>query len=335
MKKVLLPWPIDKELAEIVSEAKKPLEELRRFVDVDTSPISDEGEFFGRSKGAYVVLNPRVGFCRYREFLGQAEELRMIQSTSIGYDGVDIEACTEKGVIFCNVAEVMAESVAQHNWALILDVSKNVSKSDRTMRVDGWLRQGRFGIELYGKTLGIVGLGAIGGRVALKGSLAFGMRILAYDPYVLPARAQLYGAQLVDLGTLLKESDIVSVNCPLTPETLHLLGEEQLRLLKPTAILVNTARGAIIDEKALIEALESRKLFGAGLDVFEDEPLSQDSLLRKFENVVLTSHIASSTKEAFSKTWKGAVENILRFIKGERPHWVVNPEALIMQRQKA
>jgi lactate dehydrogenase-like 2-hydroxyacid dehydrogenase len=325
MKKVLLPWPTDEEMANVIADAKVKLAELRRVAEVTTAPIVSEQEWFEKSEDAYAITRPRIKIDSYPAFLQQAKELKMIQTPSVGYNGIDIAACTEHGVVVCNVAEIMAESVAQHTWALILDVSKNVSKSDRVMRSGGWMRH--FGIQLFGKTLGLVGIGDIGGRVALKGASAFGMNVLAYDPFVLTARAQLYGATLVDLETVLKESDVISINCPLTRDTHHLIQAEQLKLLKPTAILVNTARGPIINELDLIAALENQQLFGAGLDVFEEEPLSPTSPLRKFENVVISCHISSSTKEAFRLTWKGAVNNILRCVKGQRPHWIVNPSA--------
>jgi phosphoglycerate dehydrogenase-like enzyme len=325
MKKVLLPWPKDKEFAAVIEDAKTELAALQQIAEVDASPITSEQEWYAKSRDVSVTMRPRIKLESYPTFLQQAKELKMIQTPSIGYNGMDLAVCTEHGVVVCNVAEVMAESVAQHTWALILDVSKNVSKSDRSMRSGGWTRH--FGIELFGKTLGLIGLGAIGGRVALKGAAAFGMNVIAYDPFVLPARAQLYGATLVNLETVLKEADVISVTCPLTPDTYHLIQAEQLKLLKSTAILVNTARGPIINESALIEALENQQFFGAGLDVFEEEPLNPQSPLRRFENVVITCHISSSTKKAFRLTWKGAVNNILRFIKGQRPHWMVNPSA--------
>lgn len=329
MKKVILPWPTDKELAEVIEDAKTDLDALKKVAEVDISPVPNEKEWFKRAKDAYATMSPSISLSRYRDFLNEAKELKMIQTASIGYNHIDLAACTEKGVVVCNVAEVMAESVAQHTLALILDVSKNISRSDRVMRAGGWGIQNRFGIELWGKTLGLVGIGDIGGRVALKGRIAFGMRILAYDPYVLTARAQLSGSQLVDLETVLRESDVVSIHTPLTPETKHLIGRKQLNLLKPTAILVNTARGPIVDETALAEALEKKKFFGAGIDVFEEEPLSPSSPLRKLDNVVLTPHTSSSTKEAFKNTYKGSVNNILRFIEGKRPNWAVNPIVLM------
>ena len=323
-----MPWPTDEEVKGVIADAWTGVEDVKRFASVDDLPMRSGDEWFERVRDADVVLNPRITFSRYREFLDSARMLRMIQTTSIGYDHIDITACTEKAVIVCNVAEVMAESTAQHTLALVLDLSKNVTKSDRAIRSGGWSPRDRFGIELHGKTLGIIGLGNIGGRVAMKAALAFGMRVLAYDPYVLAARAKLYSAELVDLERLLKESDVVSVHCPLTPETRHLLGPRQLRLLKPTAIIVNAARGKVVDEGALIEILENKGILGAGLDVFEKEPLDPSNPLRRLENVVLTSHIASTTNEAFSRTWKAAIENVLRFLRNERPYWIVNPSAL-------
>jgi len=331
MRKVLFPWPTG-ELAEVTEDAKTDLEALRKVAEVDISQISTEKEWFERSRDVYAISSPRIPFSRYRDFLNEAKELKMIQTASIGYNHIDIAACTEKGVVVCNVGEVMAESVAQHTWALILDVSKNISRSDRVMRAGGWEIERRFAIELYGKTLGLVGIGDIGGRVALKGKTAFGMSILAYDPYVLPARAQLYGAQLADLETVLRESDVISVHTPLTPETQHMIGSKQFNLMKPTAIFVNTSRGPVVDEAALAEALENKKIFGAGIDVFEQEPVSPTSPLRKMENVVITPHTSSSTKEAFRNTYKGAINNILRFIEGKRPNWAVNREVLTAKR---
>ncbi len=330
--KVLLSWPVDKDLSQAISDAANQAEALREMAHFEMTFLRNEEEWFERCEEASVMLNPRISLPRYPEFLRRAQKLEMIQTSSIGYDHIDIAACTVAGVIVCNVAEIMAEITSQHVWAIILDISKNVTRSDRFLRGAGWLSPKRFGIGLYGKTLGIIGLGDIGGRVAVKGSLAFGMKVLAYDPYVLPEHAQLYNAHLVDLETLLRESDVVSINCPLTSETRHLLGPQQLRLLKPTAILVNAARGGIVDENALIEVLRKEEIFGAGLDVFENEPLSSTSPLRKLENVVLTPHIGSSTEEAFNSTWKAAVENILRYIKGERPYWIVNPSAVNARR---
>ena len=170
-------------------------------------------------------------------------------------------------------------------------------------------------------------MGAIGARVAMKGKLAFNMRVLAFDPYITRERAQMFGAELVDLEYLLKESDVVSINCPLTKQTYHMIGERELSMMKKTAILINTARGAIIDERALTKCLRNRGIRGAGLDVYEMEPLASDSPLRKLDNVVLTPHLASVT-DVVERIVEEGVQNIIAFLKGNMPKRIVNPEVL-------
>jgi phosphoglycerate dehydrogenase-like enzyme len=218
---------------------------------------------------------------------------------------------------------------------LILAISKHIAKADRLMRRGDWPEwpRGFFGTELHGQTLGVIGLGDIGGRVARTGVHAFHMRVLAYDPYVTRAQAQRDHAELVSLDTLLHEADVISIHCPLTSQTRHLLGPNEFKRMKSTAILVNTARGGIVDEDALCHALTHGRLFGAGLDVFEEEPLSSTSPLRQLENVVLTPHFGYATTQAISQTWVGSVQNLLRFLTGKTPHWIVNPEAVRLQRR--
>jgi len=299
-------------------------DELRTAADVDVRSPAGSEEWAEALEGAAVV----AGGARVDEdFLEAADALEMIQGFGIGYDRVDVPACTRRGVVVCNVAEIYSEPVAQHTWALILDLTKHVTRADRSMRAGTWQSGDWMGFQLWGKTLGVVGLGNNGCRIAVKGRLAFGMRVLAHDPYVLPARAQLYGAELVGLEALLRESDVVSVNVPLAAGTRHLIGREQLGMMKRTAFLVNTCRGPVIDEGALVECLREGGIRGAGLDVFEAEPLPRDSPLLEMENVVLTPHIASSTEEAVEETYRGAVANVIRHLKGLRPHWMINPTA--------
>jgi phosphoglycerate dehydrogenase-like enzyme len=303
---------------------KRLLNELNEIADVEAHRPATFQEWLEAVKGVSVIL----GYGPINEkLLRSVDMLEMVQNTGIGYDNIDVSACTRRGILTCNVAEIYSEPVAQHAWALILDLSKNVSKADRFMRLGKYRPEAYLGVQLWGKTLGIVGLGGNGTRIALKGRLAFGMRVLAYDPYILPARAQRYGAELVGLKRLLRESDVVSLSPPLTAETRHMIGEKELSLMKNSAILINTSRGAVIDQKALIKCLQRGGIRGAGLDVFEAEPLSPDSPLLTMENIVLTPHIASSTTEAVEKTYEGATENIIRYIKGEKPYWIINPEA--------
>jgi len=297
--------------------------ELGQVADISARSPANPRDWAEMVKGVHVIAGwPRADDA----FLRNADSLEMIQAFGIGYDYIDVQACTRRGIIVCNVAEIYSESVAQHVWALILDLSKHVTRADRAMRTGNWEREDWMGLELWGKTLGVIGLGSIGGRVVMKGRLAFGMKILAHDPYVLPERAQLYGAELVSLERLLRESDVISVNVLLTPETRHMIGAEQLSLMKSSAYLVNTCRGAVIDQKALIECLQRGGIRGAGLDVFEGEPLHRDNPLLGMGNVVLTPHIASSTTEAVDKTYKGGVENVIGYLRGLKPRWIVNPD---------
>jgi lactate dehydrogenase-like 2-hydroxyacid dehydrogenase len=333
-RKILLPWPTDPEFAAVITAAETPLHALQEIADVESTEIPDDDAWFQRSHDAYAILRPEIEEAQYPDFLAQARELRMIQTPSIGYDGMDIAACTTHGVIVCNVL-TYAESAAQHTWALILAVTKHIAKADRLMRRGDWPEwpRGLFGTELHGQTLGVIGLGDIGGRVARIGAHAFNMRVLAFDPYVTSARAQRDYATLVSLDTLVREADVISIHCPLTPHTRHLVGASELQSMKPTAILVNTARGGIIDEAALSDVLTQKHLFGAGLDVFEEEPLSPISPLRQLDNVVLTPHLGYATTQAVSQTWVGSVQNILRFVKGQTPHWIVNPQAQMAPRR--
>lgn len=266
-----------------------------------------------------------IGGVRATEkLLREAEKLEMIQTIGVGFDHIDIEACTEKGVIVCNVAEIYSEAVAQHAWGLILALTKKITRADRDIRAGIWQTQDWMGYQIWGKTIGVIGLGNIGGRVALKGRLAFGMKVLAYDPYIHPVRAQLFGAELVGLERLLREANIVILCVPLNQETYHLIGEEQLSAMKNTAYIVNVCRGPVVDQEALVKCLQKEEIMGAGLDVHEIEPIPVNNPLLKMENVILTPHIASSTRKAVNETFDGAVSNIIRYIKGEKPCWIVN-----------
>jgi D-3-phosphoglycerate dehydrogenase len=305
------------------SYGKLLVERLREAAEIVVGTPRKREEWKSALKGVNVLVSGRVS----SDVLQVADDLEMVQTFSIGYDRIDILAATERGIMVCNVGEVMAESVAQHNWALILALSKHVCSSDRHLRRGIWRDGPRFGVQLWGKTLGVIGLGAIGKRVALKGHLAFNMSVLAYDPYVLDEKATLFYARKVDLPTLLRASDVISVNCPLTRETRHLLGIHEFELMKRTVLLVNTSRGAVIDQRVLTACLQAGTIAGAGLDVFESEPIESESPLTKLENVVLTPHIASSTPEAFTRTWERGSENIKAFLDGGKPNWIVNPVA--------
>jgi D-3-phosphoglycerate dehydrogenase len=304
---------------------KKLEGELKKVADVEVSSPASPQEWAKAVKGVNIIagIEDRVD----EDFLRPADELEMIQSISVGFNHIDIQACTKKKVIVCNVPEIYSEPVAQHAWALILDLTKHVTKADKSLRDGTWEKKDWMGAQLWGKTLGVIGLGSIGGRIAMKGRLAFGMKVLAYDPYIRTERAQMFGAELTSLQNLLKESDVVSINVLLTPDTRHLISGEQLSLMKKSAFIVNTSRGPVIDEKALIKCLSKDGIRGAGLDVFETEPPARDNPLMRMENVVITPHIASSTAEAVDDCYGAAIENVIKFVKGQRPLWVINPSA--------
>jgi len=266
------------------------------------------------------------------QVIRSAKRLKMIQVTSVGYENVDVDAAEENGVVICNVAEANGNSVAELVFGLIIDVARRISAHDRLMRAGGWGRvEFERQVEIHGKTLGILGLGAIGSRVAQIGN-AFGMRVIACDPYITRDRAGQFHAELVDQDTLFKEADVITVHVPLNDETRHIVGEEQFNLMKPTAIFINTSRGPTVDEEALTAALKANKISGAGLDVFEVEPLPKDSRLRSMENVVVVPHIGS-TWLTLRYMREVAVENVVRVVKGMEPLRIKNPEVYYTSRK--
>jgi len=298
---------------------------LQRVADVEfVRP--DKDEVSGKIEGADVLLS--LGFPIDSRMINAGKRLKMIQTMVVGYENIDVKTATEGGILVCNVAESNAESVAEFALALMLAVARRITTLDRLVR-EGKERlfMGEGQTMLWGKTLGIVGFGAIGRRVALKGRLALNMRLQVYDPFVVPEQADMFGGKLVDLDTLLRESDVISLHSSLSEQTRHMIGERELGLMKSTAILINTARGALVDEAALIKHLKEGKILGAGLDVFEKEPISPDNPLRKMENVVLSPH-SGTAKEAETKMFQTAVDNVTKFILDGRAFRVVNPKAI-------
>ncbi|MGQ9514128.1 MAG: hydroxyacid dehydrogenase [Thermoproteota archaeon] len=259
-----------------------------------------------------------------RDIIERSKKLRVISRHGVGVDNVDLDAATERGIVVTYTPGANSISVAEHTFALILALIRKINLADRSIRDGEWKGLEFEGIELAGKTLGIIGLGAIGSNVA-KRAIAFEMNVLAYDPYVDRKRASELGVRLVDLDLLLKSSDVVSIHASLTDRTRNMLSWREIGLLKPTAILVNTARGQLVDEEALIHALKERKILGAALDVFNCEPLPPNHPLLKEQNVILTPHIAAFTKEALSRGDMILARDLVAVIKGERPTYVANP----------
>jgi D-3-phosphoglycerate dehydrogenase / 2-oxoglutarate reductase len=249
------------------------------------------------------------------EALAAAQRLKVVARAGVGLDNVDVKAATQAGVMVVNAPTSNIVSAAELAVALMLAAARNVSPAHAALKDGEWKRSKYTGIELYEKTVGIVGLGRIGVLVAQRLS-AFGMDVIAYDPYVQAGRAAQMGVRLVDLDTLVQESDFMSVHLPKTPETLGLIGAEQLAKAKPSLVLVNAARGGIVDEDALYDALKTGRIAGAGVDVFTKEPCT-DSPLFELENVVATPHLGASTEEAQEKAGIAVAKSVRLALSGE------------------
>lgn len=262
------------------------------------------------------------------QVLEQAPRLRVIANVGVGYDNIDVAACTRRRILVTNTPDVLTETTADLAFGLLMAVARRLVEGDRYVREGRW-RYWRWaylwGADIYGKTLGVYGLGRIGKAVARRGR-GFSMRVLYYD-IVRPTEAQEreLGAQFVDRETLLREADFLTLHVPLTPETHHLISARELAMMKPEAFLINAARGKVVEEAALVEALRSRQIAGAGLDVFEDEPRIHAGLVA-LPNVVLSPHAGSATGETRMAMAMLAADNLLAGLEGKRPPNPVNPE---------
>lgn len=232
-----------------------------------------------------------------KDVIEVARELKVIGRAGVGLDNVDLDAATQKGIIVMNTPGGNTISTAEHTISMILALSRNIPQANASTKKGEWKRSRFMGVELYGKTLGIAGFGRIGKEVA-KRALSFGMRVLAYDPFLSREVAETIGVEVAELKELLAQSDYITVHTPLTEETKHMISTEEFALMKQGVRLINCARGGIIDEQALINAIKEGRVSGAALDVFEKEPISTDSELLKLENVVTTPHLGASTEEA-------------------------------------
>lgn len=233
--------------------------------------------------------------------LGTAPRLKFVGRAGMGVDNIDVPAATRRGVTVMNTPGANTVSAAEHAIGLMLALVRRIPRAAESMRKGEWDRKRFAGTELHGKVLGLVGLGRIGSHVAGI-ARAFGMTIIAHDPFLSEARAREIGAELASLDDLFTRADVISLHVALTDKTRHLIDARRLGLMRPKAVLINTARGALIDDAALITALRDKKIGGAGLDVFEPEPLPADSPYRALDNVVLTPHLAASTSEAQERT---------------------------------
>jgi D-3-phosphoglycerate dehydrogenase len=261
-----------------------------------------------------------------RAVMEAAPGLRVISRNGVGYDAVDLDAATDLGIVVAYVPDAMVDSVADLTLGLLLAAARRITMLDAGMKAGEWRRQ--IAADVNGTTLGIVGTGRIGLAVARRAQ-AFGMRLLGHDPYPNPRFTEEFGGEYLPLDQLLEQSDYVSLHMPVLPETRGLMDAPRLARMKPSAYLINAARGALVDEAALLQALEAGKLAGAALDVFSTEPPLPDSpaaKLARHPNVVATPHVASYTPVTAARMGQGAMENLLTALGGERPAYVANPD---------
>lgn len=259
--------------------------------------------------------------------LQRAQQLRIISNFGVGYNNIDVDYATTRGIAVCNTPDSVTEPTAEMAMGLMISLMRRISETDRKLRSTSGLKWGmmeNLGSSLYGKTLGIIGMGRIG-RALTRRAVASGMKVIYFNRTRLDASLELeYNANWVPFNNLIQQSDVLSLHCPLTDDTHHLIGENQFSQMKEGVFIINTSRGAVIDEKALVRNLSSGKIGGAGLDVFEEEPsVSRELFL--MDNVVLTPHNATGTTDTRILTAREASENLIRFFNGRRDIPIVNP----------
>jgi D-3-phosphoglycerate dehydrogenase len=279
----------------ISADGLAPLQDDGRFELVRQSGL--KGDELARAIAGMHAVIVRSSTRITRDSLRYADQLQVIGRAGVGVDNIDVEAATERGVAVLNAPAGNTISAAELTFALTLACVRRIAAADRSMKTGEWDRKSFTGTELYGKTLGLIGAGRIGGEVARR-ARAFGMRICAYDPYLPPARAEALEIELCPLDAVIARADVLSLHVPLTESTAGLIGAAELARMKAGAVVVNAARGGVIDETALAEALRSGHLGGAALDVYAEEPLPEDHPLRAVPNAVLTPHLGAATEEA-------------------------------------
>ena len=312
MPKVLVSDPINPIGVELLGQVAQ--------VDVRTDLTPDQ---LVQTIPDYDALMIRSGTKVTQAVIEAGTQLKIIGRAGVGVDNVDVPAATRKGIVVVNSPEGNTIAAAEHAIAMMLALSRHVPNANHSVREGKWERKRFTGVEVYKKTLGIVGLGKIGSHVA-NVARAMDMKLLAYDPFLSQERAEQLGCRLVELDLLFREADYITLHLPKTPETTHLINAETLAKMKPTARLINCARGGIIDEVALVEALKAGTIAGAALDVYEEEPL-QESLLREVnENLILTPHLGASTAEAQSNVAIDVAEQIRDVLLGLPARSAVN-----------
>jgi glyoxylate reductase len=309
---------------QVHAEAMRRLQEIADVEVVKSSTFSRKNELL-RIIGDYegVIITSNIPFDR--EVMAKAEKLKVVSRLGVGYDRVDVKAAVERGVCVTNTP-VLSEAVVELVFGLLFAAARNISKADAYVKGGNWkVREERVkftGVDFFGKTLGIVGLGRIGSLLARR-ARSFDMTLLYCDVVRYRALEEELDVQFLPLDVLLSRADFISLHSPLTEKTRGLIGEKELKTMKPSAILINTSRGPVVDEAALITALTERWIAGAGLDVYANEPIRPDSPLLTLDNVVLTPHLGAGTRECNERVVSTAVENTIRVLKGEKPLYPV------------
>jgi glyoxylate reductase len=301
--------------------------DMQYWTDSERPPRDEVLRHVKDKDGLICLLTEKVN----EEFLRAAPKLRIASNVAVGYDNIDVDACTKRGVVVTNTPGVLDETTADFAWTLLMAVARRVAEGEALARSGnwrGWNLDQLCGADVWGKTLGIVGFGRIGRSVARRAS-GFQMKIIYTDAVRASEEVEKsVNAEFCDMNSLLAESDFISLHVPLLPETRGMFNGPKFLRMKPTAFVINTSRGPVIDEAALVAALENKKIAGAALDVFENEPFLHPGLKRS--NVVLTPHIASASLETRTKMAVMAANNIVAMFNGQRPPNILNPDILKM-----
>lgn len=305
--------------------SEEAIEKLKKEHEVTFSELSPE-ELVGEIE-KYDALVVRSRTKVTKEIVENGKNLKVIGRAGVGVDNIDVGEATKRKIIVVNAPASSTVAVAELTLAHMLSLARSITKADKSMKEGKWEKKSLMGIELNGKTLGLIGLGRIGSEVA-KRARAFGMKCLTYDPYLTKEKRQEFGVELVGIDTLLREADFITIHAALTKETKGLVGAKELAKMKPSAFLINCARGGIVDEKALYNVLKDKKIAGCALDVFEKEPLEKENPLLKLDNIVFTPHIGANTKEAQIRAGITVAEQVLKALRSEKPEFIVNPEVL-------
>jgi len=276
--------------------------------------------------GLLSLLTDRID----EELLAHAPRLRVVGNMAVGFDNVDVDAATRRGVLVSNTPDVLTETTADFAFALLMAAARRIVEADAFTRAGKWKTWGPLllaGQDVHHATLGLIGLGRIGSAVA-KRAKGFAMTVLYYDPIRRPDLEESLGIEYREMNDVLRSADFISVHVPLMSQTRHLIGAEQFRMMKPTAVFINAARGPIVDQAALADALRTRTIFAAGIDVYEQEPVPADDPLLTLDNAALAPHIASASIPTRTRMATLAAENIAAVLAGRRPPTPVNPEVL-------